>query len=104
MSNHVHLLVSAKEANLSDVLRDFKKFTSKQIVLAIRANEHESRKEWMLDIFRRNGEANSQNSECQFWQQDNRPKECYSPEFTVQKLTYIHHNPVAAGIVAKPEA
>jgi len=26
MSNHLHLILSAKEENLSDVLRDFKKF------------------------------------------------------------------------------
>ncbi len=31
MSNHVHLMIAAREENLSDVLRDFKKFTAKQI-------------------------------------------------------------------------
>jgi putative transposase len=31
MSNHLHLVVFAKNENLSDILRDFKKFTSKQI-------------------------------------------------------------------------
>ncbi len=32
MSNHVHLICSAKEEmNLSDILRDFKKFTSKKM-------------------------------------------------------------------------
>lgn len=51
MSNHVHLLASAKENNLSDLLRDFKKFTSKQILAAIQSNETESRKDWMLRIF-----------------------------------------------------
>ena len=35
MSNHVHLIASAKNENLSDILRDFKKFTSKQIIAAI---------------------------------------------------------------------
>jgi len=30
MSNHLHLIISAKDKNLSDVLRDFKKYTSKQ--------------------------------------------------------------------------
>ncbi len=29
----------------------------------------------------------------------NQPKECYSPGFTIQKLIYIHNNPVEAGIV-----
>ena len=44
MSNHVHLIVSARNNNLSDVLRDFKKFTSKKIITAIEANTKESRK------------------------------------------------------------
>ncbi len=34
MSNHIHLLVSAKNENLSDIIRDFKKFTAKKIVKA----------------------------------------------------------------------
>lgn len=29
MSNHVHLVISAKHNDTSDILRDFKKFTSK---------------------------------------------------------------------------
>jgi putative transposase len=35
MSNHVHLVLSAKNNDTSDILRDFKKFTSKQIIKAI---------------------------------------------------------------------
>ena len=69
MSNHVHLMAAAKENNLSDILRDFKKFTSKQIITAIQDNEQESRKEWMLSIFKQQGEKNSRNSEYQFWRQ-----------------------------------
>jgi putative transposase len=53
MSNHLHLIVAAKENNLSDVLRDFKKFISKQIIKAIEENKHESRREWMLEIFKK---------------------------------------------------
>jgi REP element-mobilizing transposase RayT len=36
MSNHVHLIASARNENLSDILRDFKKFTSKQIIASLR--------------------------------------------------------------------
>jgi putative transposase len=103
MSNHIHLMAAAKENNLSDILRDFKKFTSKQIITAIQNNEQESRKEWMLSIFKQEGEKNSRNSEYQFWRQDNQPKECFSPQFSVQKLNYIHNNPVEAGIVEKAD-
>jgi len=103
MSNHVHLLASVKEGNLSDILRDFKKFTSRQIIAAIKANEGESRKDWMLRIFGQAGEANARNSSYQFWRQDNGPKECFSPAFIAQKIDYIHNNPVEAGLVEKPE-
>ncbi|MBB1284574.1 transposase [Flavisolibacter sp. BT320] len=65
MSNHVHLLASAHENNLSDILRDFKKFTSKQIITAIQANAQESRKAWMLRIFLQAGEANGRNKTYQ---------------------------------------
>ena len=45
MNNHVHLIASAKEGyNLSDILRDLKKFTSKKLVAEISANVQESRK------------------------------------------------------------
>jgi putative transposase len=103
MSNHLHLMVSAKNANLSDVLRDFKKFTSKQLIKAIAENKQKSRRDWMLDIFKKEGAKNSRNSEYQFWRQDNRPMELYSGSFIIQKMNYIHNNPVEAGIVERPE-
>ena len=103
MSNHVHLIVSARDANLSDVLRDFKKFTSKQLVKAIKENKQESRREWMLEIFQKEGQKNSRNSEYQFWRQDNQPMELYSGPFTFQKMNYIHQNPVEAGLVERAE-
>jgi REP element-mobilizing transposase RayT len=103
MSNHLHLIASAKNHDLSDILRDFKKFTSKQIVTAIEANKQESRREWMLEIFKKAGDSNSRNKNYQFWRQDNRPQELYSSAFIFQKMNYIHNNPVEAGIVERPQ-
>src|SRR5947207_13460856 len=77
MSNHAHLMASATNSDLSDIIRDLKKFTSKKIIDAIIKNEHESRKDWMLSIFRKQASKNSHNSHYQFWKQDNQPKECY---------------------------
>src|SRR5665647_1923043 len=58
MSNHLHLLLS-REANsrytLSDIMRDLKKYTSVRLLNAIQENANESRKTWMLDIFRNAG-------------------------------------------------
>ena len=99
MSNHVHLVVAAANNDTSEILRDFKKFTAREIIRAIRENPTESRKEWMLNIFNKMGASNSRNKQYQFWRHTNQPKELFSQKFTQQKLDYIHNNPVAAGIV-----
>lgn len=103
MTNHVHLLASSASGDFSGLLRDIKKHTSVALLKAISNNIQESRKDWMLDIFRKAGEDNSRNSSNQFWRQDNQPKECYSLDFTRQKLDYLHNNPVSAGIVYAAE-
>jgi REP element-mobilizing transposase RayT len=101
MSNHVHLLVQAKEEDLSDVLRDFKKFTSKTIIKTIEENRSESRRDWMLWLFKETDAAGKVT--YQFWRPDNHPELCYQLSFMWQKLEYIHNNPVRAGLVCKAE-
>jgi len=52
MSNHLHLFCKATNGFvLSDVIRDFKKFTSKKIIETI-IQQPESRREWMLNYFK----------------------------------------------------
>ena len=57
MSNHVHMISSAINNDLSDILRDFKKFTSKKIIMAIQNNKHESGWDCMLKIFKEAGDG-----------------------------------------------
>ncbi len=53
MSSHLHLLCKGTDGFiLSDIMRDFKKFTSKQIVKTIQ-EEPESRRVWMLEYFQK---------------------------------------------------
>lgn len=103
MSNHLHLIAQAKETSrLSDILRDFKKFTSAMIIKSIQ-EEPESRRDWLLLVFRYYARFNKNNSLHQLWQHDNHPIELYSPDFTYQRLAYIHQNPVRAGWVEAAE-
>jgi len=44
MTNHVHLIISSDKDKLSDIIRDLKKFTAKQIFEAIRNNPKEKQK------------------------------------------------------------
>lgn len=99
MTNHVHLVISSKNAKLEELVRDIKKFTSKQIIKAISENPQESRKEWMLNIFRFTGSGNKNNKEFQFWKQDYHPVELTTNEMLEQRLLYLHENPVRSGLV-----
>jgi REP element-mobilizing transposase RayT len=104
MTNHVHWVASVADGfNLVDIVRDFKKHTSKTIIKELQSNIQESRKEWMLAIFHNAGQYNSNNKDFQFWRQDNRPIELFSNEVIDQKIDYIHQNPVLAGFVNEAE-
>lgn len=103
MSNHLHMIAGTEEENnLSDILRDFKKFTSKEIIDKIKELP-ESRKEWMLNRFEFAGRFNNKIKDYKFWQDGNEAKEIHTNEFLDQKLDYIHNNPVRAEIVFEPQ-
>jgi REP element-mobilizing transposase RayT len=102
MSNHLHLIIEAKEEfNLSDILRDLKKYTSKKIIEAIREYP-ESRKSWLLNRFKFAGRYNKKSTGYKFWQDGNDTKEIHTTAFLKQKLEYIYNNPVVAEIVDRP--
>ena len=98
MTNHMHCILSAKDNNLSVILRDFKRHTASKILKAIASSE-ESRKDWMLKRFEFAAKRNVRNGQYQFWEHDNHAVELNSAAFTAQKLDYIHLNPVRAGFV-----
>jgi REP element-mobilizing transposase RayT len=102
MSNHVHLIIKSETGKLSDTIRDFKSFTSKQIIEAIKEYP-ESRRAWLLWMFKRAASKHKRNTEYQVWKHDNHPEELESTKFLYQKLNYIHQNPVRACIVQNPE-
>ncbi|OOQ61016.1 REP-associated tyrosine transposase [Mucilaginibacter pedocola] len=102
MSNHVHLIISTEKGNLSDIFRDMKRHTSKAILKAIEENAQESRREWMLWMFKRAGQHNPNNEVYQFWQQNNHPIELSTNEMMQQRLDYLHNNPVESGCVEYP--
>ncbi len=102
MSNHVHLIIQSKFGKLSDLVRDFKKYTARNIIDDLLSeNSGESRSEWMLKRFEFAARSNRRNSDFQLWKYGNRPMEIYSEPFLWQKINYIHMNPVRAGWVKR---
>jgi putative transposase len=103
MPSHVHLICRSANDQPSELLRDFKRHTSKKVIEAIENNPQESRKEWLLWMFERAGKKKGNVTKYQFWQQHNKPIEIWSTAVIKQKLDYIHNNPVESGFVTNPE-
>ncbi len=102
MTNHIHLIVrSVGGVPLSDILRDFKKFTSRTITGMI-MDLPESRSQWMIKRFIENGKALKRIENFKFWQDGNHAEIISDPARFYQKLDYIHNNPVKEMIVENP--
>jgi REP element-mobilizing transposase RayT len=103
MPSHLHMMCRAKEGfMLSDIMRDFKKHTSKKITQNIK-EEPESRREWLLELFSKACQHLKRDQEYKVWQDGYHAEEISSNKFIYQKLNYIHDNPVKDKIVEKPE-
>ena len=103
MHSHVHLMCKATNGFiLSDVMRDFKKYTSKKIIQTI-MEETESRREWLLVYFKKACEHLKRDQSYKVWQEGYHEETVETNWFIKQKVDYIHNNPVKDKIVTLPE-
>jgi REP element-mobilizing transposase RayT len=99
MSNHMHLVCRAREGfRISEIIRDFKKFTSKAILKIIQEIP-ESRRDWLLYRFEFAGKFDNRIKKYKFWQETNHAVLLHTNEMIEQRINYIHENPVRALIV-----
>jgi hypothetical protein len=94
---------SVKDQHPSLLLGDFKRFTSKALVKAIQENPRESRKEFLLEQFKKAAAKTSNVKEFQFWRHDNKPIELWSNKVIWEKISYLHNNPIEAGLVYRAQ-
>ena len=103
MSNHFHMLCKATGSiSLPEIMRDFKKFTSKEVIKNIEA-EPESRREWMLKYFEDACYKLKRGQKYKVWQDGYHAELLFSQKFMLQKLNYTHNNPVKERIVDELE-
>jgi putative transposase len=99
MPNHVHLIASAGQ-RLHEVMRDFKRFTSRQIHERLKADGRESLLHWLEYATPR---ARRGRGELGLWQDGFHPQAIWSAEVFRQKLDYLHTNPCRKGLVQQPQ-
>ena len=99
LTNHLHLIAKAAEGKkLSQIISDFKKHTTREILkLLAKDNRH-----YILNLIN-NSFARKKDYEKQIWQRENYPEIITSEKFLLEKIKYIHNNPVKKNYVALPE-
>jgi len=96
MENHLHLLASA--ADLSREIASFKSFTARSIVDWLQ----QERSGYLLEQLKTHKLAHKTGQTYQVWQEGSHPQAIVSEAMLVQKLEYIHNNPVRRGYVDDP--
>jgi REP element-mobilizing transposase RayT len=117
MPNHVHVICSADSAGaradsrtstsgecddppLHNVMRDFKRFTSRQIHDRLKEDGRTTVLEWLRHATQR---ARRERGELGLWQDGFHPLALWSAAVVQQKLDYLHANPCRKGLVERPE-
>ncbi|MCP4693795.1 MAG: transposase [Desulfobacterales bacterium] len=102
MPNHIHFIVRfLGERTLSNLMRDFKKYTAKQI---IRRYQTESNTESLK--FLKQMASRISGRKHKVWEDGFDARDVFSRDFLRQKVDYIHNNPCQSHwkIVERPEA
>ena len=95
MSNHIHLIWQPTFAySLSDIQASLMKHTAKQLKLSLTKNDAATLEEYKVNKYDRT---------YQFWKRESLSIELRTHAVYLQKLEYIHYNPVKAGLYTNPE-
>ena len=95
MPNHLHFIWQLHDGiNRAGFQRDFLKFTAQRIKEDL-AKHHPA----VLQQFR----VEAKDRQYQFWERNPLSVELWTEKVVLQKLTYIHLNPVRAGLCRWPE-
>ena len=97
MENHLHFVASA--ADLVKEVKEFESFTARKIIDFL----HNRGEACLLGSLARLKLRHRDHSDYQLWQEGSHPQQIAGEEMMLQKLEYIHDNPVRRGYVERPE-
>ena len=94
MPNHIHLLWHLLAGKIrEDVQRDFLRHTAQEIKSDTLISNPDGLKPYLI---------NAKDRKYQFWERNALSVEIWSEKVLIQKLKYIHENPVRAGLCKYP--
>jgi putative transposase len=92
MLDHIHLLTS-KPTTTSDVLREVKSRTARLVIDYLKANDSQK------SLAKLEHQQRERNYRYSLWQTEKNVLPLFSERVFMEKLNYIHQNPVRAGLV-----
>jgi REP element-mobilizing transposase RayT len=93
LENHLHLIASSDD--LTKSMRSFKSYTSKQILKHLQ----EKNVKTILDQLSFYKKAHKVDATYQLWQEGYSPKLIADDKMMIDRINYIHNNPVKRGYV-----
>ena len=97
LENHFHLVASSSD--ISKSMQKFKSFTAKEILQLLQTKGVKTILE-QLAFYKK---AHKTTTQYQLWQEGIQPKLIENEEMMINKIEYIHNNPVKRGYVEKAE-
>jgi REP element-mobilizing transposase RayT len=97
MKDHLHLI--AQHENLSRIIGQFKSASAAHFLRYYQWHNNTA----ILARFADEKKAHKRNKFHQIWQEGSHPEEITHEAMFLQKLDYIHFNPIRAGYVERPE-
>ena len=97
LENHFHLVASSSD--ISKSMQKFKSFTTKEILQLLQTKGVKTILE-QLAFYKK---AHKTTTQYQLWQEGIQPKLIENEEMMINKIEYIHNNPVKRGYVEKAE-
>jgi len=93
LENHLHLIVQSD--NIAKSMAKFKSFTAREIINYLKKENAKSILE-QLAFYKK---AHKTGSEFQLWQEGIQPKQIISEQMMLERINYIHNNPIKRGYV-----
>jgi REP element-mobilizing transposase RayT len=96
LENHLHWIAVGPE--LGKRVNEFKSFTARRIIDSMQQMKYETLLQELAFFKKRE----KHDQEYQLWQQGSHPQVIEDEKVMIQKIEYIHNNPVKRGYVADP--
>ena len=93
LENHLHLVASSDD--LPQTMKKFKSYTAKELRNLLQKQNVKT----ILDQLAFYKKAHKQETTYQIWQEGIEPKLIQTEQMMIEKITYIHNNPIKRGYV-----